>query len=203
MALLARKSTGVIWDSVTDQTPEDLDFPADVLADLLEGGNEISVWEVADRDGPEMDRVAAALHSPNAQNLSEMTFRFISEWRLNNLGLEKNKEVGTTVDTVLNKAGKHWVIKITKIGDAIKLAKALKDPNQPVRFYSREQVMRCFAESLEAKRIGTEKITTGLWQKLLNEGHLQVVAAPPIVTPSGDRAESSPAPPTESAENKP
>jgi hypothetical protein len=63
MALFARKSVGGNWDKISNETPEDLSFPADVLADTLDGANEVSVWEINDPPGDELDILAAALHS--------------------------------------------------------------------------------------------------------------------------------------------
>src|SRR5437667_60629 len=62
MALFVRQSRGGNWDSVDGGTPEDLSFPADVVADVLDTGGETSVWEFADLDDPELKRLVAALH---------------------------------------------------------------------------------------------------------------------------------------------
>jgi hypothetical protein len=175
MALFARKSSGGNWDNVSKDTLEDLTFPADVLADILDSANEISVWEVDDPPGPELNILAAALHSQEAPNLSDMTFRFISDWRVKQkLGFGMKKTQGDSVDSQLNKAGKHWVIEISAVGDAIQLAKAFKE-REP-RFFSRDDVMHRFAASVQERRISTERITPGLWKKLIEEGYLQVVA---------------------------
>jgi len=81
---------------------------------------------------------------------------------------------GESLDPQLNKANKHWVIKINSVGDAIKLAKALKE-HEP-RVFSRSEIMKLFAKSLQEKRIPVDKVSEGLWKKLLEEGYLQVVA---------------------------
>jgi hypothetical protein len=183
-SLFARISTGGNWDTITDETPEDSTFPADVLADILKGGNEVSVWEVAHAPsqkeldaqdlGPALDRLAAALHSEHAGDLSEVTFRIISDWKIKQLHLPMAKEHGASVDADLNRTEKHWTIQINTVGDAIKLAKAFK--KRPPHFYSKGQVMRLFAVSVQQGRISTSRIIPGLWNKLLEGGYLQVIA---------------------------
>lgn len=172
MALFVRKSRIGDWDRVTKETPEDGTFPADVLADILEGGNEVSVWEFDSEQ--ELDVLIAALHSPEANDLSDMTFRFISDWKIKDLGLTKRKTQGDSVDPLLNKAGKHWVIEVNTVQEAIKLGKAFKDRES--RTFSRPEVMRRFAVSVQQKRIPSEKIKPGLWTKLIRDGYVQVVA---------------------------
>jgi hypothetical protein len=130
MVWFVRKSSRGDWDKVTAETPEDLTFPADVLSDILDTENEISVWQVDDLNSPELVSLAAALHSPAAQNLGDVTFRRISDWRIKDkeqLGLQMQETRGDSVDSVLNKAKRHSVIKISTVGDAIRLAKALKE----------------------------------------------------------------------------
>jgi hypothetical protein len=178
MPLFVRKSRSGSWDGVTDQTPEDLTFPADVLADVLDGQNEVSVWEVDDLKGPELDHIVAALHAPTAQNLSDVTFRVVSDWYVKTkLGLRMSKTPGTSLDPTLNRSGKHWVIEIDTVGDAIKLAKAFK--TRDAIPFSRVEVMRRVARSLQDGRIPAERISYGLWKKLIEERHLQVVAEQP------------------------
>jgi hypothetical protein len=75
------------------------------------------------------------------------------------------------------------VIEIATVGNAIKLAKAFKERAEiPV---GRDRVMRRFAVSLQEKRITTEKVTSGLWKKLIDEGYLQIIAERPDGLDSG------------------
>jgi len=67
MVWFLRKSSRGNWDSITSETAEDLEFPADVLSDILDEENEVSVWEIDDPQGPELNVVVAALHSRAAQ----------------------------------------------------------------------------------------------------------------------------------------
>lgn len=175
MALFVRKSRSRgNWDNINNETPEDLAFPADVLADVLDSANELSVWEVNDPPGSELEIIAAALHYHSATDLSDMTFRVISDWKLKQLGLEIIRTPGDSVDSQLNKSGKHGIVRVNTIGDAISLAKAFK-AREPHSF-SRAVVMRRFAISVQEKRISVERITSGLWRKLIDDGHLQVIA---------------------------
>jgi hypothetical protein len=176
-------------------------FPSDVLADLLDGANEISVWEIGDdANGPEVDHLVAALHSQGAQNLSDMTLRVISDWKIKtDLHLNMRKTRGDSVDSELNKANKHWVIDVATVGDAIKLAKAFKEREELP--FSRDNVMRRFAVSIQQKRISTERISAGLWKKLIDDGYLSVAADQPAAAGAGDGAtgavaEATPAPET-------
>jgi hypothetical protein len=114
----------------------------------------------------------SARHSPHANNLSDVTFRFVSDWKLNKLGLAKRQTTGDSVDTQLK--GKHWIIEINTVADAIMLAKAFKD--RPERSFSQAEVMRRFARSVQEMCISTDRITSGLWNKLIDGGYLQVVA---------------------------
>jgi hypothetical protein len=171
MAFFARKCGSGNWDSITKETPEDLAFPADVLADLLGAANEVSVWEVDDADGPEVEILAAALQRPNVGSLSDVTFRFISKWRLDQLGLRMRQTTGDTVDNAVK--GKHWLIETKTVEDAIKLAKAFID--RPERSFSQTDVMRRFARSVQEKRISTKRITPELWSKLIEGRYLQVI----------------------------
>ena len=171
MVFFARKCGSANWAGITEETPEDLTFPADVLADILDVANEVSVWQVEDHDGSEVEILAAALHSPNAGNLSDMTFRFISKWRLDQLGLKMKQTMGDSVDNKLK--GKHWVIEINTAGEAIKLAKAFID--RPERSFSQADVMRRFAKSVQEKRISTTRISAELWNKLIDGRYIQVV----------------------------
>src|SRR5580658_4002976 len=124
MVLFARKSRGGgNWDNVTSDTLEDLAFPADLVAEILDGADEVSVWEIDDPPGPELKILVAALHPQDATNLSDMTFRIISDWKVRQLGLNMAKTLGQSLDHQLNKSGKHWIIKTSNVGDAIKLAK--------------------------------------------------------------------------------
>jgi hypothetical protein len=81
------------------------------------------------------------------------------------------KTKGDSLDSKLNNAGKHWVIQINTVGDAIMLAKAFKD-RDPI-FYGKAKVMEVFASALAAGRITTDAIAAGLVKKLFEEGHLQ------------------------------
>jgi hypothetical protein len=185
-SLYARKSVGGNWDVINDETPEDATFPADVLADVLEGKNEVSVWEVAQAAnqkeleaqdiGPALNTLAAALHSEHAHDLSDVSLRLVSDFGIKRLGLSMRQELGTSVDTGLNKSGNHWIIQVNTAGDAMKLAKLFKR-REPC-FFSKEEVLRLFATSLQQKRISTDRISSGLWKKLLDGGYLQILAKP-------------------------
>jgi hypothetical protein len=158
MSLFVRQSRGGNWDSVT-----------------IEG--QTSIWEVDSLVSPEMGRLVAALHSSGAQGLSDMTFRVVSDWRLNKLGLKKKKTAGESSDTALNRASRHWTIEIKTVDDAIRLAKAFKDRDK--KYFNQNEVMRQFAIALQEKRISAERVTAGLWKKLIDRGYLQVVAERP------------------------
>src|ERR1700722_444860 len=130
--LFVRKSRSIgNWDSVNDQTPEDLNFPADVLADVLDAGNEVSVWEI-DPESSELEYLVAALHRSADENLSDVTFRVVSVFVLDELGLRFKSAGGGSLDSKLN--GRHRTIEVGTTSDAIKLAKALK--KRPPRILS-------------------------------------------------------------------
>ena len=125
-----------------------------------------------------MARIVAALHLPPVDNLSEMTFRIISDFRLDRLGLKKRQSGGTSlIDTGLNASGTHWIIMTPTVREGILLAKGLTHV-EPITF-SRAQVMRCFSVSLAQKWISPEKVSQRLWQRLMKEGHLEFQAKDP------------------------
>lgn len=116
-SLYVRKSRKGDWDQVTDETPENLEFPANILADILDNENEISVWEVSDPPTQEeLDAIVAALHPRGIGNLSDVTLRVISGWKVKGLNLAMRKTKGESLDSKLNNAGKHWVIQINTVG---------------------------------------------------------------------------------------
>lgn len=83
MAIFVRKSRRGDWDRVAADTPADLAFPANVLADILDNENEVSVWEVSDPPAAaELDTIVAALHARNVSNLTDVTLRVISDWKV-------------------------------------------------------------------------------------------------------------------------
>jgi|ERR1700733_4749201 len=169
--LFVRKSRGVgNWDGVDSQTAEDLNFPADVLSDVLDAGNEVSIWEV-DPQSTDMDYLVAALHRKTEENLSDVTFRVISDWRIKQLNFKMKNATGGSLDPKLN--GCHRVVEVSTVLEAIQLAKAFKE-RDPCLF-SRAEVMRRFAASLQAKRISTDKVSHQLWKRLIDEGHMQIV----------------------------
>ncbi|MFT4116547.1 hypothetical protein [Bradyrhizobium sp.] len=172
--LFIRKSRRGDWDAIKEDTPADLTFPANVLSDILDSENEISVWEVSDPPKPEeLDRIVAALHARNVNNLTDVTFRLISGWRVKTkLGLKMKTTVGLSLDSQLNNAGKHQVIEINSVGDAIELAKAFKGKD-PI-FYSRDQVMYAMAAALAYGRIQSDAIGPGLVKKLFDGRHIQL-----------------------------
>ncbi|MEY9466330.1 hypothetical protein ABH973_006743 [Bradyrhizobium ottawaense] len=176
--VFVRKSRRGDWDKVTDQTAVDLSFPANVLSDILDDENEISVWEVSeDLDAEELDLIVAALHGRNTGSLSEVTLRVISGWKVKtDLKLTMKKTKGGSLDEKLNSAGKHEVIQISTVGEAIALAKAFKA--KPPIFYSQEKVMRAMASSIASGRIKTENISSSLMKKLFEGGHLQLRVLP-------------------------
>src|SRR5947207_10372239 len=111
MPFYVRLIKGDEWDSVSSTTGEDTSFPATVLTDVLDTQGETSVWAIPalqtdnrkpNLEGREMARIVAALHLPPVDNLSEMTFRIISDFRLDRLGLKKRQSGGTSlIDTGL------------------------------------------------------------------------------------------------------
>ena len=174
MAIFVRQSRIGNWDNISSETLEETTFPADVLADLLSNEAQISFWQFDDIDSPEMDRLVAALHAQNTQNLSDMTFRVITDWRIKEqLGFRMNQTQGDSLDATLNKSGRHWTVTIVSVLDAIKLAKALKECEPKI--YSRNEVMQRFATSLQERRIQFDKISSRLWRRLIDERHLRVV----------------------------
>lgn len=208
--VFVRQSKRGDWEGVTKETPEDLSFPADVLADVFTGGdNEISVWEIDDSNASEMGYVAAALHGATATNLSDMTFRVISQWRVDELNLPVRKTKGESLDNILNGSSKHWIIQIRTVGDAIKLAKAFKDRDEIT--YSQKRVMQQFAVSLQEGRISSRNISSELWKKLVDGKHLQVLAelpqtsgameAPVSHLPVGQKGLTPPTPPATASSN--
>ncbi len=141
-----RQSRGGNWDAVSAETAEDTSFPADVLADIYDLQGRISVWEIDTLESPDVDFLVAALHSGYGKP-SEVTFRFVSEWRLKEVGLTKQKSRGGCLDSELNKSGKHWEIHTPTVKEAIVLAKSLKrlDP----KFYTQDYVLQRFAISVQ------------------------------------------------------
>ncbi|HZP76599.1 MAG TPA: hypothetical protein VFB45_10685 [Pseudolabrys sp.] len=180
MALFARKSRGGNWESLTADGPFDLSFPTDVLADMLDGANEVSVWRVEDPPGVELEILAAALHAKSVENLTDVTFRFISDWQVKEkLRLQMRQTPGESVDTPLNKSGAHWVIETNCVDDAIRLAHGFKQRSP--RTLNRAAVMRRFALSIQEKRISDQNIAPRLWKRLIDDGYLAVVAEPEVV----------------------
>jgi hypothetical protein len=172
-AVYVRKSRKGDWDKVAD-TPADLTFPANVLADILDNENEISVWEVSEPPKEEaLQTIVAALHARGISNLSDVTLRVISGWKIKtDLQLVMKTTKGESLDSKLNNAGKHSVIQIDSVGDAIKLAKAFT-ARQPI-FFGKDQVMKAFASSLAAGRISADAVAAGLVKRLFDEGYLQL-----------------------------
>jgi len=166
MPFYVRLIKGDEWDSVSSTTGEDTSFPATVLTDVLDTQGETSVWAIPalqtdnrkpNLEGREMARIVAALHLPPVDNLSEMTFRIISDFRLDRLGLKKRQSGGTSlIDTGLNASGTHWIIMTPTVREGILLAKGLTHV-EPITF-SRAQVMRCFSVSLAQNWISPEKV---------------------------------------------
>jgi len=174
MPLYVRKSRKGDWDRVAKDTPEEVDFPANVLADLLDNENEISVWEVSDPPGPEIDTIVAALHSRGVSNLSDVTLRVISGWMIKDqLGLGMKQTKGDSLDSKLNGSGKHWVVRTDTVRDVIKLAKGFT--HREAIFHGKAQVMRAFASSLAAGRISSDAIQPALLKRLFEDGYLQLV----------------------------
>lgn len=195
-SVYVRKSRKGDWDQVTGDAPEDLMFPANVLADILDNENEVSVWQVSDPPtSEELDTIVAALHARGVSNLSEVTLRVISGWKVkDDLKLTMKTTKGESLDSKLNGAGKHAVIQINTVSDAIKLARAFK-AREPI-FFGRAQVMKAFASSLAAGRISAEAVSAGLIKRLFDEGYLQFVAKEQAASVVADGA-NAPAQPTQ------
>jgi hypothetical protein len=168
--LFARVCGSGNWDSVNSETPEDLTFPADVLADVLDHVNEVSVWQIDNPPGIELEILAAAIQPPHAGTLSDKTFRIISDWKIDQLGLKMRQTAGDSLDSRLK--GKHNIIQVNTAGEAIKLAKAFKD--RPEKSFSQVDVMRRFAKSVQERHISTKRITPELWSKLIGGEYLQL-----------------------------
>ncbi|QOZ66574.1 hypothetical protein WN72_09450 [Bradyrhizobium arachidis] len=179
MAIFVRKSRRGDWDRVAADTPADLAFPANVLADILDNENEVSVWEVSDPPAAaELDTIVAALHARNVSNLTDVTLRVISDWKVKKeLGLIMKSTRGESLDTKLNGASKHQVIQINSVGDAIALAKAFKF-RDPI-FRSQAQVMQAMAAALASGRIQSDAVGSGLIKKLFDAGHIQLALPAP------------------------
>jgi hypothetical protein len=144
-----------------------------VLADVLDLDRETSIWRVDALDAPEIKYIIAALHQESAVNLSDMTLRFVSEWRLQKIGVTKKQLRGECLDSTLNNGGRHWVVTVNTVEDAIKFAKSFKSLDE--QFFRRDEVLKCFATSVLEGRIKTDKITAGLWKKLIDERHLRLI----------------------------
>jgi hypothetical protein len=170
--LYLRESRHGDWDRIDAATPEDTDFAADVLSDLINIECQTSIWQVDDRDTADVDLLSAALHQKLTKRLSDMTFRFISERQLKQLGLTKRQTQGESLDKSLNVSGKHWIVETPTIRHAIILAKALK--TQEPKFYSQESVMKNFAKSIAEKRIKTSTISPELWNILIDKGFINI-----------------------------
>ena len=170
--LFVRQSRGGDWDSVSESTAEDLNFPADVLADVVDTDCQISIWEVSGLDAPEVDFLVPALVPRSATGFSQITFRFISDWKLETIGLKgkKRQAVGGCLDHSLNRQAMHWHLEIQTIRDAIVFAKALTA--RPPRIYSKEEVMQRFAISLQAKRLQTKNFNHTLYSHLVDANYL-------------------------------
>jgi hypothetical protein len=166
--LFVRQSRQGDWGRINDTTPEDTSFGIDVLSDIVNFECETSVWQVDSRDDAEVDRLTAALHQRSTKRLSDITFRFVSEWQIKQLGLTKKQTRGDSLDDVLNGSGKHWIIETPSVRHAILLAKGLT--TQEPKFYAQDTVMRHFARSIVEKRIKTESVSPELWKILILKG---------------------------------
>jgi hypothetical protein len=159
------------WDAISRDSNVDLEFPVDVLVDVIDQECQTSLWEVERLDAPEIDYLAAALTSPSASRFRDVTFRFISKYKLATLGLKKYSTKGTSLDKELNK--KHWIVEISKITEAITFVKELKvrDP----KIYSKDDVARIFSFSLDSGRLNTNNISKELLLQCINGKHLKHV----------------------------
>ena len=96
---------------------------------------------------------------------------------------------GDSLDRQLNREGKHWIIKVETVGDAIKLAKAFKE--QEPRTFSKKDVMYRLAVSLQEKRISADRINAVLLKKLIEDGYLGVVAQEPTSSVGAEESKSA------------
>jgi hypothetical protein len=159
------------WDVILDSTPEDLAFPADILADIVDPNCETSVWEVASLDSADIDYLVPALIPRSASNFTEIKLRIISGWKLDNLGLKKKMTTGTSLDSVLNKKNIHYVVDIATAKAAIIFAKGLKA--RDAKTYSKDEVMKRFASSLQEQRLQVKNFNHELLVHLVNNKYLQ------------------------------
>lgn len=171
-----RQSRSGDWSKVSESSPEDGTFPADVIADIINLVCQTSVWQVESLDAPEVNYLVAGLVSRNATAFQEMKFRFISEGRLKSFGLRKFQTTGECLDRDLNKSGKHWVIETPTLRDAIIFAKGLI--HEEVKFCSKTEVMQQFMQSIQSRRIQIKAFRHELWAHLIDEGHIQGVINP-------------------------
>jgi hypothetical protein len=175
MSLFIRQSRSGDWRAIDRNTSEDMNFPADVLWDVLDRDRETSVWQFENLDEPEFHRLVAALNPRNTEQLVDMTFRAISDQQIEQIALEKRQTRGGTLDDELNKSSRHWIIKVNTVGEAIRLAKALSE-HPPITF-NQDEVMCKFASSLQGKFINAERVTPKLFKRLIDGGHLRIIMA--------------------------
>jgi hypothetical protein len=166
-----RQSRVGIWDSVSETTAADLTFPVDVLLDVIDADCETSIWEIEKLDSPEVDYLVPALVPRSNSSFPEIRFRFISSWKLEQLGLTKRKTVGTSLDDQLNEKSMHWVVEISTVDEAIRFAKGLIV--RPMNLYTKEDVMKRFAFSLQEHRLQTNSFKGELLLELLKGNHLR------------------------------
>ena len=99
----------------------------------------------------------------------------VSRHKLKEIGLKVKQTKGDSLDVELNASGKHWVVQIETVTDAILLAKALT--SRGPLFYRKDEVMRAFASSLASGRIPPDRVHPDLLKKLFEGGLLRFVAA--------------------------
>jgi hypothetical protein len=177
--LFVRECRKANWDAIAGVEVADYSsFPVDVIADVTEPSFQTSVWRVDRAGSADVDYLVAALVSRTATIFpNEMTFRFISAWRLDQLELRKQQSVGTSLDDTLNNKGIHWTIQIATVDEAIRFARALVD--REAKIYNRKEIMIRFALSLAEGRLQAKRNVSGeLLKLLLSEGHLSYTPQP-------------------------
>ena len=168
--LFIRQSRTGNWDAVSETTVEDLTFPVDVLGDVIDPDCQTSIWEIDRLEFPDVDYLVPALIPRSNSNFSEITFRFISGWKLDQVGLKRRKTVATSLDDTLNRKSMHWIVEISTVSEAIRFAKGLT--GREAKIYSKVDVMSRFALSLQEQRLQLKNVNRDLLVELIKGGYL-------------------------------
>lgn len=165
-----------MWMGVSTETPVDA-IPLAVLADLTDRDGELSVWLVADLEGS-LRRVAAALQ-PKDKAPAKISFRVIERDRLTALGIDEPvKNRGASLDKELNDTS-HYVMNITTLGSAIKLARALLEKEEVP--FTQSIIVEELLHSVRETRISVKDFDRDLCKWLVREGKFG--ASPAVSAP--------------------